>query len=144
MHIKQQATARFLTFAGIFPFAAGVLGQILAPNLAPWPALTVAYGAVIAAFLAGIHWAVYLFKAEHCSFNLLISSNVVALTAWLALLLPSGPWPFRLLLLVFVLLIVLDRRLHREGLIPDWFYRLRLQASAAVTLCLFGMAIAVM
>jgi len=144
MNITQQNTARILTFAGILPFAAGVLGQILAPELAPWPVLTVSYGAVIAAFIAGIHWAVFLYKADQCRINLLLSSNILALAAWLALLLPSGPWPLRLLLVIFVALIVLDRRLHLQSLIPDWFYRLRVQASTVVTVCLLAMAIAVM
>lgn len=144
MNPTQQQTARILTLAGILPFAIGLIGQIWAPALLPWPAWTAAYGAVIAGFIAGIHWAVYLFKAGQCRVNLLLTSNVLALAAWASLLLPSGPWPFRCLLLVFVALVVLDSRLHASGLIPDWFYKLRLQASTAVSLCLLGMAVAVM
>jgi len=40
--------------------------------------------------------------------------------------------------------VLIDRRLRKAELIPEWFYRLRLQASAAVSLCLLGMAVAVM
>ena len=136
--------ARGLTYAGILPFAAGLAGQLFAPEAAPWREWTAAYGAVIAAFIAGIHWAVHLFFGDKAPVNLLISSNVLALAAWGALLLPAGPGPFRLLVLVFLALVLIDRRLYRAELIPDWFYRLRLQASAAVSLCLLGMAVAVM
>jgi hypothetical protein len=137
-------TACWLTYAGILPFAAGLVGQVFAPEAAPWREWTAAYGAVIAAFIAGIHWAVHLFFGDKAPVNLLISSNVLALAAWGALLLPAGPGPFRLLVLVFLALVLIDRRLYRAELIPDWFYRLRLQASAAVLLCLLGMAVAVM
>ena len=137
-------TARWLTYAGILPFAAGLAGQLFAPEAAPWREWTAAYGAVIAAFIAGIHWAVHLFFGDKAPVNLLISSNVLALAAWGALLLPAGSGPFRLLVVVFLALVLIDRRLHRAELIPDWFYRLRLQASAAVSLCLLGMAVAVM
>ena len=138
------ATARWLTYAGILPFAAGMAGQVFAPEAAPWREWTAAYGAVIAAFIAGIHWAVHLFFGDKAPLNLLISSNVLALAAWAALLLPAGPGPFRLLVVVFLALVLIDRRLHRADLIPEWFYLLRLQASAAVSLCLLGMAVAVM
>jgi hypothetical protein len=141
---NSSTTARWLTYAGILPFAAGLAGQLFAPEAAPWREWTAAYGAVIAAFIAGIHWAVHLFYGDKAPINLLISSNVLALAAWGALLLPAGPGPFRLLVVVFLALVLIDRRLHRVGLIPDWFYRLRLQASAAVSLCLLGMAAAVM
>jgi hypothetical protein len=144
MNPSQKQTARYLTLAGILPFAAGLIGQIWMPTDLPWQVWTIAYGAVIAAFIAGIHWAVFLFKSEQCPVNLLLTSNVLALLAWMALLLPPGPWPLRLLLLVFVALVVLDSRLYRSGLIPDWFYTLRLQASTAVSLCLLAMAVAVM
>jgi Protein of unknown function (DUF3429) len=144
MNPIQTRTARYLTFAGLIPFAAGLFGQIGLPAVLPWQAWTIAYGAVIAAFIAGIHWAVFLFRSEHSPVNLLLTSNVLALAAWAALLLPSGPWPFRCLLLVFVALVLIDRRLHKAGVIPDWFYKLRLQASTAVSLCLLAMAVAVM
>ena len=86
----------------------------------------------------------HLFFGERAPINLLLSSNVLALAAWGALLLPDGPGPFRLLILVFLALVLIDRRLRKAELIPEWFYRLRLQASAAVSLCLLGIAVAVM
>lgn len=142
MNPNPTPTARILTLSGILPFAAGAAGQWLAPDSAPWPAWTLAYGAVIAAFIAGIHWAVHLLFAARAPLNLLVSSNVLALAAWLALLLPAGPLPFLLLVAVFAALLAVDRALHRAGLIPAWFYRLRIQASSAVVLCLLAMAAA--
>ena len=64
--------ARLLTYAGILPFAIGLAGQVFAPTAAPWQQWTAAYGAVIAAFIAGIHWAVHLFFGERAPINLLL------------------------------------------------------------------------
>jgi len=142
MNPNPTRTARILTLSGILPFAIGAAGQWLAPELAPWPVWTLGYGAVIAAFIAGIHWAVHLFFAARAPLNLLVSSNVLALAAWLALLLPAGPAPFLLLVAVFAALLAVDRALQRAELIPAWFYRLRIEASSAVVLCLLAMAVA--
>ena len=142
MNPNPTRTARVLTLSGILPFAIGAAGQWLAPELAPWPVWTLGYGAVIAAFIAGIHWAVHLFFAARAPLNLLITSNALALVAWLALLLPAGPLPLLLLVAVFAALLAVDRALQRAELIPAWFYRLRIQASAAVSLCLLVLAVA--
>ena len=142
MNSNPTRTARVLTLSGILPFAIGAAGQWLAPELAPWPVWTLGYGAVIAAFIAGIHWAVHLFFAARAPLNLLITSNVLALAAWLALLLPVGPLPLLLLAAVFAALLAVDRALQRAQLIPAWFYRLRIQASAMVSLCLLVLAVA--
>jgi hypothetical protein len=48
--------------------------------------LALCYGAVSASFLSGIHWTLYPLLGERCRRNLLLYSNAIALTAWLALL----------------------------------------------------------
>jgi Protein of unknown function (DUF3429) len=63
--------AQGLTYAGTLPLIACATAVWTG-----WPMgvdalfVAVAYGAVIASFLAGIHWAAYLFDAQRCKHNL--------------------------------------------------------------------------
>lgn len=127
--------AQGLVYAGSLPFLACALlawtGPIAAlPGLDP-VGVAAAYGAVIASFIAGIHWAMHLFAGERCGDNLLIASNIVALLAWSALLI-GGAWGLALLIACFATLFALDCRLHRRGLWPVWFFRLRRNITAIV------------
>jgi SAM-dependent methyltransferase len=94
------------------------------------------YSAIIIAFLAGIHWACFLFFANTCPRPLLLTSNLVALLAWLGLLAPQAPWSMLLHILCFLYLLVLDHRLQQAGILPAWFYRLRCRATSIVVLSL--------
>lgn len=133
--------ARILTYSGTLPLVACVV-LIFAPiagvdgNL-----LAKTYGAVILSFLCGIHWAVFLFFAEKCPHQLLISSNVLALLAWCSLLGIDQRIAFALQALCFLILFVLDFRLHRAGILPEWFYNLRRNATVIVVVCLSALAV---
>jgi hypothetical protein len=138
---KHIQLARLLTYAGVLPFAgAGALafwGQLhLAERLA------LSYGAVIASFLAGIHWAVYMQHGERCPRNLFIASNITALLVFASLLLENIKVALLLQVLCFLYLLTLDLKLHLAGLWPEWFYRLRLVATALVVLALIGVMVA--
>jgi hypothetical protein len=131
--------AQGLVYAGSLPFLACALlawaGPIAAvPGVDP-VAVAIGYGAVIASFIAGIHWAVHLFAGTRGGDNLLVASNVVALVAWGALLI-GGAWGLALLIACFATLFALDRRLHRRGVWPAWFFRLRRNITAIVTCAL--------
>lgn len=131
--------AQGLVYAGSLPFLACALlawtGPIAGlPSLDP-VALAIGYGAVIASFIAGIHWAVHLFAGARCGDNLLVASNVVALIAWGALLI-GGAGGLALLIACFVVLFAIDHRLHRRGLWPVWFFRLRRNITAIATCAL--------
>ena len=91
------------------------------------------YGAVIASFVAGIHWGIYLFK--DAPLNLFIHSNVVALLAWCAVMV-AHPANTVILLICFLYLIVIDRQLWKAGVIEKWYLRTRL---IATTLVLFAL-----
>jgi hypothetical protein len=136
MNTDQQKLAASLTYAGLLPLALALANRFL--HVAPvdsafWAA---SYAAVIASFICGIHWAVFLFHAERSPLNLLLTSNLICLSAWAALLLPAA-WPaLVILMLCFISLLSIDRRLHNDRLIPAWFYQLRQRASAGVILCL--------
>jgi hypothetical protein len=133
--------AQGLVYAGSLPFLACALlswmGPIVGmPEVDP-VAVAIGYGAVIASFIAGIHWAVHLFAGARGGDNLLIASNVVALIAWGALLI-GGAWGLALLIACFAALFALDRRLHSRGIWPLWFFRLRRNITAIVTTALLA------
>lgn len=129
--------AAALTYAGVLPFiACAVLAWIALPLTLPGtltPArIGVGYGAVIAAFLCGIHWAVELYRRDAGRPNLLVASNVLALLAWSALLIPDPRWGCAVLAACFLLLFAIDTNLRARQVLPLWFFPLRRNATAAV------------
>jgi len=131
-------TAQLLTYAGTLPLVIAAVG--LAVGQLPssdvlWMAST--YSAIIISFLAGIHWACHLFFSDRCPRNLLLTSNTIALLAWLSLLVPQHqPWQVLLQILCFLYLLILDYKLSVAGILPPWFYSLRLNATMIVVLAL--------
>jgi hypothetical protein len=130
------ALARILTLAGALPFWLGV-AALLAGETWVGPVVVI-YAALIASFVAGIHWGLTFGPAAGHSRTLLITSNGVTLAAWGAALLPQRP-AFALLALLFAGLYLVERRLG--ALWPDWFARLRLLATALVVSALLILAI---
>ncbi len=96
--------------------------------------IALGYGAVIASFLCGIHWAVYLLLGDRCRRNLLLSSNTIALAAWLALLITPQGIALCLLGLCFLALLKLDNGLVAGDIYPAWYGNLRRNATIIVML----------
>lgn len=136
LNVSSSRLAQFLTYAGTLPLWGALLHSLM-PFL-PIKAALVAntYGAVIVSFLSGLHWAVYLWHAEKLSRNLFITSNITALLAWLAVLLPDPFYSLGLLIWCFLYLLVLDWRIAAAGIYPAWFYTLRRNATAIVVILL--------
>ena len=126
-------TAWVLTLAGVLPFALAVLA-IRAGYPLHIPVRF--YGAIIMAFLSGLHWAAYLIYSEKCPRPLLLTSNITALLAWLSLLLVDQTLAIWLQAVGFSYLLLLDWRLWQAGLWPTWFWHLRATATALVLTCL--------
>jgi hypothetical protein len=138
--MNKQSTAKWLTYSGIIPFvllAKLTVFDINLVSIAPYPLLLV-YAAVIAAFIGGIHWGLYLF--QDAPLNLFIHSNVITLLAWLA---ASGVMPFNVYVLAacFIYLYLIDIKLVAAGVTEAWFHRLRTHATMAVVLSLLLVAI---
>jgi hypothetical protein len=142
MNADQQKQATLLTYAGLLPLVLALANQFL--RVVPIDSLfwAASYAAVIASFICGIHWAAFLFFAGRSPVNLLLTSNFICLAAWLALLLPATSQALVILMLCFTSLLVIDRRLRHDQLIPEWFYQLRQRASMGVILCLTGFFVA--
>ena len=140
-HMPHRPLAQGLTYAGTLP--------LIACAIAVWTGwqmgidavfVAVAYGAVIASFLAGIHWAAYLFDAQRCKHNLLIASNAIALAAWVSVWI-GGLWGCVVLVLCFAMLFALDVGLHARGVLSTWFFRLRRDATIVVIAMLIAIVI---
>jgi len=126
--------ARMLTFAGALPFIAGILALTLAPAVAMaqiWQAV-LAYAAVIASFVSGIHWGLFLYRGSALPLNLFISSNICALAAWVALLVAPRWVALVILIAVFAGLFGIDHLLWRARAHASWFYKLRAVITAIV------------
>jgi hypothetical protein len=128
--------AKLLTYSGTLPLIFCAAAMLMPIGAIDAGFLARTYSAVIISFLCGIHWAVYLFFSEKCQRNLLIASNVVALIAWLSLITAHD----RIYLLIqnfcFLYLLTLDMKLRDCGILPEWFYHLRRNATIIVVLCL--------
>lgn len=98
------------------------------------------YSAIIIAFLSGIHWAAHIFFPDKCPRYLLLTSNIVALIAWLSLLLPQQTIILLLQALCFIYMLTLDTTLRDAGIMPTWFYPLRRNATIIVVLSLLAIA----
>lgn len=138
--------AAVLTYAGTLPFiACAALAWRDAPVLPSWPApsdIAIAYGAVIASFIAGTHWAARVYRPETSALPTLVMSNVFALLAWVALLLPARAWGLGLLIACFAGLLAVDAGLRRSGVLPAWFWPLRRNATLVVCTMLAVTALA--
>lgn len=140
MTLAHQRLATVLAIAGLIPFvlAAVLLGLDIARIAALDAGL--AYGAVIASFLCGIHWGVFILKEGALKPNLLITSNAGALVAWAATVALPPMIAFLTLGFVFVVLLFIDRRLRSLGIIEDWYWALRRNVTAAVLVAMLALA----
>lgn len=130
----QITLAKILTFSGTLPIIGSAL-LIYIPFADLKPAfVATAYSAIIISFLSGIHWAVYLFFAEKCPRNLLITSNATALLAWISLLITNSYAALLIQSLCFLYLLKLDWTLFKLEILPKWFYGLRQNATMIVLL----------
>ena len=141
MKLSNIKLANLLTYSGTLPLVASVF--LLFSPVAGFDGILIAkaYGAIIISFLCGIHWSTYLFFAEKCPRNLLVTSNAVALLAWSSLLFTNQVSALILQSLCFVYLFMLDRKLHEAGLLSEWFYALRRNATVIVVVCLLIIAV---
>ena len=142
--------AIMLGLAGLLPFAGCGLGALSPdPVLAERSLLAlVAYGAVILAFLGGVHWGFALegggtptVRVQRLRFGLGV---LPSLLGWAALLVAFGGLPLLALLLLMAGVIgttVTEARAARGGLMPQSYMRLRWVLSAGVLVCLAGVCL---
>jgi len=138
----QHRQAMRLTYAGILPpwIALGLeqVGSLYWLDLA-----VLTYGAVIASFICGMHWATFMYKTAPDGSHLLLTSNAGALAAWALVPVSILSMPLALVLMVGVLalLLAIDRQLLAAGAIEPWFWTLRRNATIGLGAGLLAWAV---
>ena len=137
--------AILLGVAGLIPFAAGGLAAVSLTGDAGRVALLAlaAYGAVILAFLGGVHWGIGLeagstqtVAAQRARFGLGV---LPSLAGWAGLLAAIAGLPktgLTILAAGFVALTIAEARGARSGLVPTGYMALRWVLSVVVIVCL--------
>ena len=125
--------AIWLGFAGAIPFVAGLLGSLVPQLAIVGPFGLLAYGAVILAFLGGVHWGLAM-TAGSAPVRL-VASIVPSLVAWAALLWGGRPGLLGLAV-AFALLLAFDLREAAGRHTPAWYPALRRPLTAIVVTCL--------
>jgi hypothetical protein len=129
------SAARGLGLAGALPFLAAALAVLAGGETsALGRAVLLGYGAVILAFMGGIHWGAAM-SQDATSWERLGSSVVPALVGWGGLLL-GGRAGLLLLAAAFAALLLHDLAATRRDALPAWYPALRRPLTLIVVACL--------
>jgi len=128
-----------LGLAGLIPFIGCALGSI-GPNADQAALALVAYGAIILAFLGGVHWGFALIEPDGRRERTRLGLGVVpSLVGWAAVLLTialGADAGLVLLVLGFIALTVVEARALQAGLMPHGYMWLRWVLSVVVIVTL--------
>ena len=132
--LNQQLIER-LSYAGLLPFVllATLLWLVDAELLLFVSSALASYGALIAAFLGGLHWGVAFVKTDAQRTFHLCWGVVPSLVGWLALMMPPYAG-LPLLGLVLLACYAVDRKTYPGAGLGGWL-PLRLRVTAAATAC---------
>lgn len=130
----------YLTSLGTLPFLGCALLLCLSINKLPYlgEVITIihVYGLVIVSFMAGIYWGQELVKPNKAGPSLLIPSNAIALSVWLAYLSASLPVFTLSLIIIFLLLLWIDFHLYTTNTISRLYFKVRVVATSLVVFSL--------
>lgn len=137
MSPRNIALAQILTYSGTLPLIIAIILAYL--HIESFDVLFVVrcYVATIIAFICGMHWSIFMFFSARCKVNMLITSNIVTLMAWLTLIMPDIKFALVMQSICMLYMLLVDYRLKRAAVIPLWFYALRHNATAIVIFCIF-------
>jgi hypothetical protein len=133
--------AKILTYSGTLPLVASVAISLFPVAGVDSRFIAISYSAIIISFLCGIHWAAALFFSNKCPHYLLVTSNMITLLAWGTVLLAAPPIAALVHIACFLSLLTLDVKLRSAGILPEWFFTLRRNATMIVILCLSAIAV---
>ncbi|MGD9341749.1 MAG: DUF3429 domain-containing protein [Chromatiales bacterium] len=118
-----------LAYAGTLPFIACAIlpwiGMPVVAGIGSCAYIAAAYGVAIVSFMAGIHWGTFLYQADSLPVNLLLTSNAITVAVWLAFILTPVAVSIAVIAAAFVLLLAVDFRLARVGLLTPDYLRTR-------------------
>lgn len=125
-----------LTYLGVLPFVAISIGLLFGGHELGYFGSLVkiieSYGLIIVSFMAGTHWGIYISQAIKPKTNLLLTSNIIALSAWLCFLFAPTKVTLWAYGLSFALLLYIDAELVREKAIMKDYFRTRAIVSLLV------------
>ena len=129
-----------LTYAGVLPFVGCALMPFVGLQelraLGSYDDIAAAYGLAIVCFLCGAHWGTYLYHSGVAPDNLFISSNVIVVACWFAFLAAAQAITLFVLILAFLCLLFIDYRLLNAGVVTDFYFRMRTNATVVAVLAL--------
>ena len=129
-----------LTYAGMMPFVGCALMPFVGLqelwNLGSYDYIAAAYGLAIVCFLCGAHRGTYLYQVRAAPDNLFISSTVSVVACWFAFLMAAQAITLFVLILAFLCLLVIDYRLLKAGLLTDFYFRMRSNATVVAVVAL--------
>lgn len=125
----------WLPYAGALPFLCCALLLVAGIDSLPmlgsvYQVLTV-YALVIATFMAGSYWGIHLSLGRQ-GMNLAVVSNILAIVLWFVFLSLGGYWLLFFCAIFFLLLLCIDFKLAREGLLTQTYWKTRKIVSAVV------------
>ena len=123
-----------LTYLGILPFWISAIAFHLKIAEKDSLFLFSTYGSVIVSFISGIHWGINIEKSYSKKIWLIFTSNIVALIAWGAIIIPKPIISLSMLIFCFIILLWIDFKIYKIGWIELWFIRLRTSATFLVIL----------
>jgi hypothetical protein len=136
-----QRLVRWLGYGGLLPFGLGLVAVALLddPTLRERAAdLTLAYGAIILAFLGAVHWGRLLEGGSLAEAPLLAVWGVLpSVVGWLSLALPFA-WAAPLQALLFVEVYLMDRQLLRGERSAQPYLALRARLTGVVASLMVG------
>lgn len=140
---KQRFLMHGLTYAGALPFVVFNImlllhfDFVLSTEFIYKAFLT--YGAIIMSFLAGMHWGIAITMSQPMSVYLLLSSNVVAILAWICLILNIHFLTLILLGILYLYQLVIDCKLAKDHLLTKGFLLTRIVITIIVCICFISM-----
>ena len=130
----------FFTYAGSIPFlfgavllTTGVGTQNLSINIQH---LLSVYGLVISSFMAGTVWGQQVNRNSGWQLYLLFCSNAIALALWAAFVMLSFTSLMIAYIIAFLVLLLIDYQLNRNGMSNDNYFQLRLRVTFIVVLAI--------
>ena len=129
-----------LTYAGVLPFVGSAampfMGLQELWNLGTYDHIAASYGLAIVCFLCGAHWGTYLYHRSTAVDNLFITSNVIVVACWFAFLMAAKAITLFVLILALMCLLFIDYRLLKVGLLTDFYFRMRTNATVIAVVSL--------
>ena len=129
-----------LAFAGALPFIACAVAPFFGTErieiLGELNYVAAIYGLAIVSFMSGAHWGTYLYRHSDSPVNLFVSSNLITVIAWLAILLVDIETALVGIALLFLYLLFIDYRLLKSNLIDEAYFRTRMAVTLIVVISL--------